>query len=92
MMSKRMMIIPLIVLDKRVTAPTNGAVGQRHVQEGQLVSPGMQMVDLVKGDPRIQANYLETQIALPSGLPNSDLRAHSSYRAGKSSPKKQGSR
>ena len=46
----------------RITAPTNGAVGQRHVQEGQLVTPGMQMVDLVKGDPWIQANYLETQI------------------------------
>jgi membrane fusion protein (multidrug efflux system) len=46
----------------RITAPANGAVGQRHVQEGQLVTPGMQMVDLVKGDPWIQANYLETQI------------------------------
>jgi membrane fusion protein, multidrug efflux system len=46
----------------RITAPTNGAVGQRHVQEGQLVTPGMQMVDLVKGDPWVQANYLETQI------------------------------
>jgi membrane fusion protein (multidrug efflux system) len=46
----------------RVTAPTNGSVGQRHVQDGQLVAPGMQMVDLVKGDPWIQANYLETQI------------------------------
>jgi membrane fusion protein (multidrug efflux system) len=46
----------------RITAPTNGAVGQRHVQEGQLVTPGTQMVDLVKGDPWVQANYLETQI------------------------------
>jgi len=46
----------------RITAPTNGAVGERHVQEGQLVTPGMQMVDLVKGDAWIQANYLETQI------------------------------
>ena len=46
----------------RISAPTNGSVGQRHVQEGQLVAPGMQMVDLVKGDPWIQANYLETQI------------------------------
>jgi membrane fusion protein (multidrug efflux system) len=47
----------------RITAPTNGAVGQRHVQEGQLVAPGMQMVDLVRGDVWIQANYLETQLA-----------------------------
>jgi len=46
----------------RVTAPTNGSVGQRHVQEGQQIAPGEQMVDLVKGDPWIQANYLETQI------------------------------
>src|SRR5262252_2400778 len=46
----------------RITAPTNGAIGQRHVQEGQLVAPGMQMVDLVKGYPWVQANYLETQI------------------------------
>jgi membrane fusion protein (multidrug efflux system) len=46
----------------RVTAPNNGSVGQRHVQEGQQVAPGVQMVDLVKGDPWIQANYLETQI------------------------------
>jgi membrane fusion protein, multidrug efflux system len=46
----------------RITAPTNGSVGQRHVQEGQAVAPGQQMVDLVKGDPWIQANYLETQI------------------------------
>jgi membrane fusion protein, multidrug efflux system len=46
----------------RITAPTNGSVGQRHVQEGQLVTPGMQMVDLVRGDVWIQANYLETQL------------------------------
>jgi membrane fusion protein, multidrug efflux system len=46
----------------RVTAPTDGSVGQRHVQEGQQVAPGMQMLDLVKGDPWVQANYLETQI------------------------------
>jgi membrane fusion protein (multidrug efflux system) len=46
----------------RITAPNNGAVGQRHVQEGQLVTPGMQVIDLVKGDPWVQANYLETQI------------------------------
>jgi membrane fusion protein (multidrug efflux system) len=31
----------------RITAPADGAVGERHVQEGQLVAPGMQLVDLV---------------------------------------------
>ncbi len=46
----------------RITAPANGEVGKRHVQEGQLVTPGMQMVDLVKGDAWILANYLETQL------------------------------
>jgi membrane fusion protein, multidrug efflux system len=46
----------------RISAPTAGAVGERHVQEGQLVSPGMQVIDLVKGDVWIQANYKETQL------------------------------
>jgi membrane fusion protein, multidrug efflux system len=46
----------------RITAPTAGAVGERHVQEGQLVAPGMQVIDLVKGDVWIQANYKETQL------------------------------
>jgi membrane fusion protein, multidrug efflux system len=46
----------------QITAPTNGSVGQRLVQEGQLVTPGMQVIDLVKGDAWIQANYLETQL------------------------------
>jgi membrane fusion protein (multidrug efflux system) len=46
----------------QITAPTTGAVGERHVLEGQLVAPGMQVVDLVKGDVWIQANYKETQL------------------------------
>jgi membrane fusion protein, multidrug efflux system len=46
----------------RITAPANGSVGRRYVQEGQLVTPGMQMVDLVRGDAWIQANYLETEL------------------------------
>jgi membrane fusion protein (multidrug efflux system) len=46
----------------RILAPTAGAAGERHVQEGQLVVPGMQVVDLVKGDVWIQANYKETQL------------------------------
>ena len=46
----------------QITAPTNGSVGQRLVQEGQLVTPGMQVIDLVRGDAWIQANYLETQL------------------------------
>jgi membrane fusion protein (multidrug efflux system) len=47
----------------RIVAPTAGAIGERHIQDGQLVAPGMQLVDLVKGDVWIQANYKETQLA-----------------------------
>jgi membrane fusion protein (multidrug efflux system) len=46
----------------RIVAPTAGAVGERHVQEGQLVAAGMEVIDLVKGDVWIQANYKETQL------------------------------
>ena len=46
----------------QIVAPTAGAVGERHVQEGQLVAPGTQVVDLVKGDVWIQANFKETQL------------------------------
>jgi membrane fusion protein (multidrug efflux system) len=46
----------------RIVAPTAGAIGERHIQNGQLVAPGMQLVDLVKGDVWIQANYKETQL------------------------------
>ena len=46
----------------RIVAPTAGAVGERHVQEGQLVAAGMQVIDLVKGDVWIQANFKETQL------------------------------
>ena len=47
---------------RRIVAPAEGAIGERHVQEGQLVAPGQQGVDLVKGDVWIQANYKETQL------------------------------
>ena len=46
----------------RIVAPAAGAVSERHVQEGQLVAPGMQVIDLVRGDVWIQANYKETQL------------------------------
>jgi membrane fusion protein, multidrug efflux system len=46
----------------RIVAPEAGAVGERHVQEGQLVVPGTQVIDLVRGDVWIQANYKETQL------------------------------
>ena len=46
----------------RIAAPANGEVGKRDVQEGQLVTPGMQIIELVRGDMWILANYLETQL------------------------------
>ena len=46
----------------RIAAPANGEVGKRDVQEGQLVTPGMQIIELVRGDVWILANYLETQL------------------------------
>jgi membrane fusion protein (multidrug efflux system) len=46
----------------RITAPVNGSVGERHVQVGQLVTAGQQTIDLVPGDPWIQANFKETQL------------------------------
>jgi membrane fusion protein (multidrug efflux system) len=46
----------------RIVAPTDGIVGERKVREGQLVSPGMQVLSLVQGNIWIQANYKETQL------------------------------
>src|SRR6266404_157893 len=46
----------------RIVAPTDGIVGERKVREGQLVSPGMQVLSLVQGNTWIQANYKETQL------------------------------
>jgi membrane fusion protein, multidrug efflux system len=46
----------------QISAPTAGSVGERHVLEGQLVAPGVQIIDLVKGDVWVQANYKETQL------------------------------
>jgi len=46
----------------QIAAPTAGSIGERHVLEGQLVVPGMQLVDLVRGDVWVQANYKETQL------------------------------
>ena len=57
----------------RILAPAAGAVGERHVQEGQLVAPGMQVIDLVRGDVWIQANYKETQL---TNIPKRRPRRH----------------
>ncbi|QEE28880.1 HlyD family secretion protein [Terriglobus albidus] len=46
----------------RIAAPTDGTVGERRVLEGQLVTPGTQVIDLVKSDVWVQANFKETQL------------------------------
>ena len=46
----------------RITAPTDGTVGERHALAGQLVAPGTQMIDLVQTDVWVQANFKETQL------------------------------
>jgi membrane fusion protein (multidrug efflux system) len=46
----------------RIAAPTDGTVGERHTLAGQLVAPGTQMIDLVKNEMWVQANFKETQL------------------------------
>jgi membrane fusion protein (multidrug efflux system) len=58
----------------RIVAPTAGAVGERHVREGQLVSPGQEVIDLVRGDVWIEANYKETQLTNMRQGDRADIR------------------
>src|SRR5215813_8677679 len=46
----------------KITAPTDGIVGERKVRIGQLVSPGTQVISLVENTIWVQANYKETQL------------------------------
>ena len=46
----------------RITAPENGIVSERKVRQGQLVSPGTQVISLVQSEVWVQANYKETQV------------------------------
>jgi membrane fusion protein, multidrug efflux system len=46
----------------RIVAPADGAVGERQVRPGQLVSPGTQVVSFVDGTIWVQANFRETQL------------------------------
>ena len=47
----------------RITAPTDGVVGERKVRPGQLVSAGTQVISLVGQTVWVIANYKETQLA-----------------------------
>jgi membrane fusion protein (multidrug efflux system) len=46
----------------RIVAPADGAVGERQVRPGQLVSPGTQVLSFVDGSAWVQANFRETQL------------------------------
>ena len=46
----------------RIVAPADGAVGERQVRPGQLVSPGTQVLSFIDGAAWIQANFRETQL------------------------------
>jgi membrane fusion protein, multidrug efflux system len=46
----------------RISAPTDGVVGERKVRPGQMVNPGTQVISLVEDNIWVQANYRETQL------------------------------
>lgn len=47
-----------------ITAPADGVMGRKNIQEGQLVQPGQAIANIVdESDIWILANYKETQIA-----------------------------
>lgn len=47
-----------------ITAPYDGYMGRRQIQEGQLVQPGQALASIVRADQKwVTANYRETQTA-----------------------------
>jgi membrane fusion protein, multidrug efflux system len=46
----------------RILAPADGAVGERQVRPGQLVSPGTQVMTFVENIRWVAANFRETQL------------------------------
>jgi membrane fusion protein (multidrug efflux system) len=46
----------------KISAPSDGSVGERQVRPGQLVSPGTQVIPFVDRTRWVQANYKETQL------------------------------
>ena len=54
-----------------VTAPCDGAVGRKTIQEGQLVQAGQPLLSIVDGTEKwVVANYRETQLArIAKGMP-----------------------
>jgi len=58
----------------RITAPVAGIVGERKVLPGQLVTPGMQVLQLVQGDVWLLANFRETQLTNMQPGDRADIR------------------
>lgn len=47
-----------------ITAPYDGVVGRKIIEEGQLVQPGQALVSIVRSDDKwVTANYTESQLA-----------------------------
>jgi len=46
----------------KIYSPSDGSLGELRVHPGQLVGPGLQVVELVQSGIWIQANYRETQL------------------------------
>ncbi|HTW23058.1 MAG TPA: HlyD family secretion protein [Candidatus Baltobacteraceae bacterium] len=46
----------------QISAPADGAVGERQVHPGQLVSPGTQVIAFIDAARWVEANYRETQL------------------------------
>jgi membrane fusion protein (multidrug efflux system) len=58
-----------------ITAPYDGTVGRKTIEEGQFVQPGQTMVSIVKENERwINANYTESQMAAIA--PGKKVRIH----------------
>jgi len=58
-----------------ITAPYDGTVGRKIIEEGQYVQPGQTMVNIVRGNERwITANYTEAQI--PFLHPGQKVKIH----------------
>lgn len=58
----------------KITAPADGSVGERQVRQGQLVSPGTQVIAFIEKLNWVQANYRETQLTNMKVGDPADLR------------------
>jgi membrane fusion protein, multidrug efflux system len=58
----------------RIAAPVDGIVGERKVLPGQLVTPGVQVLQLVQGDVWLLANFRETQLTNMQPGDRTDIR------------------